>query len=372
MDERKLSEREDFPQLPAAERTFHAFVQALDRGKRTLVLCHSDADGICAGAVLYRGLQRAGFENAGILITGKGEHAYTPGTRRRLEAWDPPSLFVVDLGCQERPVLPGVPTLFIDHHRPLGVPDDGILVSGYTWQPVPNSSLLVWWLCQAFAAQLGEPGLDDLEWVAAVGTLSDLGDRAPFAFLGRAKKRFTAKWLREATTLINASRRSAAHDVDTALQVVLGAGSPREAASEDTPEGARLWAYRREVKAAFDEGKRAAPTFSGEVALVRVNSPCQIHPLVAQVWRTRLPKFVVIVANEGYLPGRVTFSARSSKRHNLLDFFGTIDLDLAEGYFGYGHDQASGGSIPVVAWNELLQQLGFAEDVFARVEGMPP
>jgi hypothetical protein len=346
-------DRPNFPDLLPAERTFQTFIAGLDRAARVLILSHSDADGVSAGAILYTALKRAGLERTEVLITGKGEHAYTRGTRQRLEDSAPAALIVADLGCLAEPVLPGVPTLFIDHHRPLGVPENGILISGYTWQPIPNSSLLAWWLAATSAP------VDDLDWVAALGTLSDLGDTAPFAFLPAVKKRYTAKWLREATTLVNAARRSAAHDTDTALQSILRATHPRDVCAEDTPEGARLWVYRREVKVAFDEGKRASPVFSGKIALVRVNSPCQIHPLVAQIWRTRLPRYVVIVANEGYIPGWVTFSARSSGEHNLLDFFRQIDMDLAEGYFGYGHDQASGGSIPVAAWNELLRQIGF-------------
>lgn len=362
MPDAELYDERHFPALEAARRTLEAFVASVPRAPGALILSHSDADGICAGVILYRALQRAGLP-VDLAITGKGEHAYTRGTRQELEARQPHTLFVVDLGCRSDPVLPGVPALFIDHHRPLGVPPEGVLISSYGWQPVPNSSLLVWWLASALAP------VEDLDWVAAMGTLSDLGDDAPFALLPQAKKRYTAKWLREATTLVNAARRAAAHDTTTALQALLNASHPREVASEDRPEGARLWAYRREVSAAFDEGKRAAPVFCGDVALVRVKSPCLIHPLVAQVWRTRLPRYIVIVANEGYIPGWVTFSARSSERFNLLDFFRTIDLDLAEGYFGYGHDQASGGSIPAAAWNELLRQIGFGEEVMVRVEG---
>jgi single-stranded-DNA-specific exonuclease len=360
-----LYDRQDFAPLPAAEHTFRAFAVGCDRGAPLLVLSHSDADGVSAGAILYTTLKRAGFDRTNLLITGKGEHAYTSGTRRQLEELAPPALIVADLGCQAEPVLPGVPTLFIDHHRPLGVPEDGVLISSYSWDPIPNASLLVWWLAETIAP------VDDLAWVAAMGTLSDLGDSAPFALLPAAKKRYTAKWLREATTLVNAARRSAVHDTDTALHAILNAAHPREVCAEDTPEGARLWAYRRQVKVAFDEAKKAAPVFSGPVALVRVNSPCQIHPLVAQIWRTRLPKYIVIVANEGYLPNRVTFSARSTGAYNLLDFFRQIDLDLAEGYFGYGHDQASGGSIPTAAWNELLRQMGFPTEVGVPSQGSP-
>jgi single-stranded-DNA-specific exonuclease len=360
MTDRTLYDRSSFPALPAADRAFRAFVSALDPAGRPLVLSHSDADGLCAGAILYTALQRAGISYVQIMITGKGEHAYTQGTRRRLEETAPPALFVLDLGCRGDPVLPGVPSLFVDHHHPLGVPDNGVLLSTYTWQPVPNSSLLAWWLAAAIAP------VDDLDWVAAMGTLSDLGGDAPFALLSEVKKRYTAKWLREATTLVNSARRGSAHDTGTALQSILQAKHPREVAAEDSPLGARLWAYRREVAAAFAEGKKASPVFSRPVALVRVHSPCLIHPLVAQIWRTRLPRYITIVANEGYIPGWVTFSARSTEQYNLLDFFKQIDLDLAEGYFGYGHDQASGGSVPIPAWNELLRQLGFAEAVFAH------
>jgi len=362
MDEKRLWDRSDFHELPAAGRTLYAFVQGMGQAERPLLLSHSDADGVCAAAILHTALRRAGLSQVGIAITGKGEHAYTQGTRQRLEVLAPSSLFVVDLGCKAEPVLPNLPTLFIDHHRPLGIPDDGILVSSYSWRPVPNSSLLVWWLCSAIAP------VEDLDWMAAMGTLSDLGDHAPFAILPEAKRRYTAKWLREATTLVNAARRSASHDPETALQSILKATQPRQVAAEDTPEGERLWGYRHQVAAAFNEAKKAAPVFSGEVALVRISSPCLVHPLVAQVWRTRLPKYIAIVANEGYIPGWVTFSARSSPRFNLLDFFCTIDLDLAEGYFGYGHDQASGGSIPVSAWNELLRQLGFGEEIWVQQE----
>lgn len=343
--------------LPEAIATLQQFLKSLDREAPTTVLCHSDADGVAAGAIMYQALKRLGFKTLTILVTGKGENAYTPKTKKRTVEARPAALFVLDLGCQEEPVLPNVPTLFVDHHRPLGVPPKGTLISSYTWEPIPNSSLLVWWLCSEVA------DVEDLEWVAAIGTLSDLGDKAPFDIIPRAKKRYKAKWLKEATTLINAARRSSAGDAETALRAILRASHPREIVEGATPEARRLWDYRAEVSAAFAEGRRASPKFSRQVALVRVSSPCYIHPLVAQIWRTRLPKYIVIVANEGYLPGYVAFSVRTSAEVNVLDFLGGIEVDVAEGYMGYGHDQASSGVIPISSWNELLGRLGFGEEV---------
>ncbi|MEJ7617836.1 MAG: DHH family phosphoesterase [Pyrinomonadaceae bacterium] len=118
----------------------------------------------------------------------------------------------------------------------------------------------------------------------------------------------------------------------------------------------------------MNEAKKAAPVFSGSVALIRINTPCQIHPLIAQIWRTRLPKFIVIAANEGYLPGRVNFSARSAAGVSVLDFLKSIELSEGAGNYGHGHDQASGGSLPAARWNEFLSKLNFPASVYARGE----
>jgi len=105
------------------------------------------------------------------------------------------------------------------------------------------------------------------------------------------------------------------------------------------------------------------------VALVRVKSPCQVHPLVAQIWRTRLPKYVVLVGNEGYVSGYVAFSTRSASDASLLDLLSKVEVDVAEGYFGYGHDQAIGGLLPVPSWNQVLQYLGFPDEVRVAARG---
>ncbi|MBW3636811.1 MAG: DHH family phosphoesterase, partial [Armatimonadetes bacterium] len=116
---------------------------------------------------------------------------------------------------------------------------------------------------------------------------------------------------------------------------------------------------RKEVAAALEEGKKAAPKFAGQVVLIGVDSPCQIHPLIAQIWRTRLPKYLVICANSGYLPNRVNFSARSGAGINALEFLRSMEIAPSEGDFGHGHDQASGGSLPPERWNQLLSKMGF-------------
>ncbi|TNC14559.1 DsbA family oxidoreductase [Methylobacterium terricola] len=54
------------------------------------------------------------------------------------------------------------------------------------------------------------------------------------------------------------------------------------------------------------------PLFADPVALIRGDSPCRIHPLVAQSWTHRLRRQVVIGANAGFREGFVHFAARSA------------------------------------------------------------
>jgi len=346
--------------VAAAIVAFERFLADRDPAAPLTILCHSDADGLASGAVLRRGLERRGHARIATLVTGRGENAWDATVRERLIATSPAALIVADLGSRAAPLLPGVPTLLIDHHRPEGTPAGATLISAYGWEVIPNTSLLAFWLVAA-----GVPA-DDLLWIAAVGTLSDLGDDAPFTIVPVAKRAYTAKWLREATALVNAARRAPAMDTATALTALLDSESPRALADPAmSPAAATLQGYREEVNGALAAARRQAPLFSGAVALVRIDTPCQVHPLIAQSWRGRLPEYIVICANSGYVPGRVSFSARTASGRNLLDFLAAARPNGTEALeYGHGHDQASGGALPDADWNRFLAGLGFPERAF--------
>jgi hypothetical protein len=50
---------------------------------------------------------------------------------------------------------------------------------------------------------------------------------------------------------------------------------------------------------------------------------------------------------------------RTAGSTNLLDFLRAIDLGEGEGSYARGHDQATGGSLPLDRWNLLLEKMGF-------------
>lgn len=350
------------PDLARARAAFAAFLQDAPSHARYVALHDTDADGVAAGVVWQRGLERLGCEAVRV-IPDRERNAWTDANRAFAAHASPDRLFVLDLGSQGESVLPGVPTCFIDHHKPNGVPNGDTLISAYTWSPIPCTSLLMYDLLAPLA------DISDTDWVAAVGAVSDLGEHAPFALLQAARKKYTAKHLKEATALVNAVRRASHPDPQCAARVLLAFDSPRALVLADTPDMQTLRAARVEVKLAMEEAKKYAPVFAGDTALIRTHSACQVHPLIAQIWRSRLPKHIVIAANDRYLPGRVNFSARSASGRSVLDFLRAVPLPLGEGNVGNGHDQASGGSLPVARWNEMLGLLGFGPDVFAPQGG---
>jgi single-stranded-DNA-specific exonuclease len=184
--------------------TVAGFAETLARfGAGTpVVLCHDDADGLAAGAILARALAGTPHGPARVRVIGRGESAWSDAVRAELAAGPPVSgLLVTDLGVQAEAILSGLPTVIIDHHVPRSepAPEVAAVISGYGSEPTPTSSLLAH---RCATALIGEAGADPLVWLAALGAVGDLGERASAAHfpsvMARARRSHTLKALREA------------------------------------------------------------------------------------------------------------------------------------------------------------------------------
>lgn len=257
-------------------------------------------------------------------------------------------------------MLAGVPTLTIDHHRPTGTPPDGVTLSGHGLDPEPTSALIAWWA----AAALGDQR--DLQWLAALGLIGDMADEGAFPELAEAQARWGKTALRDATSLVNAPRRTAAADASPALRLLLEADGPKVITRGDSADAHALVAAKAEVRGEVEAARRVAPRVVGDVALILFSSGCQIHPLIAQQWRGRLKDKVVIAANSGYRLGWVHFAARSASGRDLLAFLAEHRPAGADGRYGNGHAQATGGALPIEQWNAFASGLGFDEATLPR------
>ncbi len=272
-------------------------------------------------------------------------------------------------------MLPGVPTLLIDHHAPFGTPPGAVLLTSYGTEPTATSGLLALWCAQAIAPEAAH----ELQWLAGISLLSDLGDKAPFAELEESKRRFGATALKDLTALLNAPRRSAVGDATVALELLLRAESPKQVMKGDDAALAELRAAKAETSAALAAARRTAPKFSTKWKAGAGRGPCHgahAHTVPgASAGGADLAGTVearrVFGVNTGFRPGHVHFSGRAPKDVNLLRFLREHTPAGADGTFGGGHDQASGGALPVALWNEFATEMGFGPEMQVRDEAPP-
>ena len=179
----------------------------------------------------------------------KFENAWSESVRDRLQAGAAGALIVCDLGVHARAVLDALPTCFIDYHYFSDAPLNGMVITGFQAEPCPTSGPIAFWYANAIA------DVSDLEWIAAISLLSDVGERAPFAELTSAKNAHGLSALREATTLLNAARRPSSGNAEPALRLLLRTSSPRDISRGHSPDAMVLRQAQQEVNRAYTEAK---------------------------------------------------------------------------------------------------------------------
>ncbi|KAI9067146.1 DHH phosphoesterase [Trametes sanguinea] len=330
-------EERDWPAPAAQVSAAREFLQqCAESNTKTLLLPDKDADGLCSGLIVYLTLTHLGLEPEHISVhfPAKGSNVHEPAERAAISGFDVNFVIVTDQGSRGGPSIAegDVPTLIIDHHWSTVFPDGALVCSAARCPPVATSATLAYDICKPLlqrcaggssAASSRETLMERLDYLCAMGTMGDLGTsfkwEPPFPNMRDCLKKWTKKVLGEAIGLINAPRRTGEYDVETAWRALLHASTPRDlvdpASSKDVR---RLFAARADVKAAVDRVARQPPKFSGDgrVALIRISSPAQVHPLIATRWSSSLKGArleVVMCANDGYSPGMTNFACRIAR-----------------------------------------------------------
>ncbi|KAI0404638.1 DHH family protein [Xylaria palmicola] len=343
--------------------------------KRTLIVPDKDADGLTSGAILQKTLVLLGLDPGLIAahLLQKGRNIHDESEREAMEAHEPAFIFILDQGSRRSPPVINAAhrALIIDHHWALDgdFPEGSEHVTACHSPPVATSSLLTYHICSA----LHEEVTSTCDWLCVMGTHGDLGNtlkwEPPFPDMKTTFKTYTKKALNEAVSLINAPRRTSAYDVPAAWAALTAAAAPA-----DLLKNPMLLSARAEVNAEVERCTHTAPKFSADakIAVFRISSAAQVHPVIATRWAGHLqsPRLeVVLVANEGYLPGVVNFSCRVPRsaraRSPPVDIIEvlrgiaakapdpTLRQRLGES-FARGHKEASGGIVPKAEFEEFL------------------
>src|SRR5215203_3422539 len=107
---------------------FARAISAFRPGQPAIVLSHNDAE-----------FARSSRISAQVRLVGRGENPWSEAIRVKLQERPVGGLIVADLGVKPDALLAGVPTVIIDHHVPIGLPDPATatVISGYGVTPTP-------------------------------------------------------------------------------------------------------------------------------------------------------------------------------------------------------------------------------------------
>ncbi|KAL8810749.1 MAG: hypothetical protein Q9223_007689, partial [Gallowayella weberi] len=254
--------------------------------EQILIVPDKDADGLDAGVIIHRTLTALGAEPSSINVhlVAKGRSIHDDEERKSMGDRNPKYVIVVDQGSRPAPPVvdsPDVKSLIIDHHLSDEFPKDALTLH-------PDIPTSCGYLC-------------------AMGTHGDLGNTLkwdpPFPDMKEVFKTHTKKAINDAVSLLNAPRRTAQFDVSTAWSALLTTTSPKTLLTNP-----RLLSARAEINAEVARHTHTPPKFTqdGKIAVLRIRSAAQVHPVIATRWAGHLKSAkleIVLVANEGYLPG---------------------------------------------------------------------
>ncbi|KAI1629215.1 hypothetical protein EDD37DRAFT_644976 [Exophiala viscosa] len=348
--------------------------------KKTLIVPDKDADGLSSGVTLYRTLTALGLDESMIHVhlVQKGSNIHVQSEREAMAAKDPAYIFVLDQGSVAAPPVvdsPSTKAIIIDHHLSDQFPERAQVVSACHYPPVSTTSLLTYEICKTLSQDIES----SCAYLACIGTHGDLGNTLkwapPFPDMRETFKIHTKKSINDAVSLVNAPRRTAKYDVITAWSALLNSSDPKTLL-----DNGRLQSARAEINAEVELNTHTPPKFSadGRIAVLRINTPAQVHPIIATRWAGYLNSKaleIVVCANSGYLPGMVNFSCRIARCArtkeppvNIIESLKAAAALSTDGLrdrlgesFARGHKEASGGVVPVEAFEELMLLLKIGE-----------
>lgn len=323
------------PKVARAER------RAEEREKVAIVY-HGDADGIASAALFAAALERAGHVTVG-MTPPKGKDVYDDAFSAELERTRPDSIVVVDTGSRAGFDWDVAPTTIVDHHPTEAPPKCARFIHD---ESARSTSLLAWRVASDTA------DVTDRAWLVAVGALGDAGDAArKEPIVEGAAKAYGIGVLRDVVALVNAAGRAAEPANDVAYETLVAARTPR-----DVRDSTVLTAKREEVAGAIARARRVAPKVVGRWAIIELDDPCRIHGVIASTWARRLAPRITLVANRGYVRGRVHLSVRAGGETDVRAALRAVMPEEGPS-FAAGHARASGAILDVAIYERLLQRL---------------
>ena len=335
--------------LEKLSRDFEKIFSEIKKDDKITILTHVDSDGVSSGAILFKILHSLNFKNFNVVFPYKGENGYSEGVKKRIKEKEPSTLFILDLGSYKTVFDNINKIIIIDHHKPEGVPDNGFLFSSFPPPPYISSSYLAFLIFNYL-------NLKPKDYIGLIGEVGDYGTDIDVPLIKELFKKYKKKDISYISSLINSARRVKEFDIDLAFKYLIESEDFSDLFYNSEYKN-KLEFYKEIIKKDIDRWKRVKPKFIKQIAIIEINSENLIHPIIAQIWKNILDKYIVICANFGYIENKVSFSMRTSLNISLLEFLRNFLEPSIEEDLGFGHERATGGIVSIEKWNEFISKI---------------
>lgn len=325
-----------------------AFLDKIQPGASVLIIHHTDADGCCAGAIIYKYLAKKGIKN---ISTASPSFSPRIGekTQKALTRGPPDYLIVVDLGCESADFLSGLsnttPVLVVDHHcirdQSFG---NSTLVNPCNLDLPTSFNPSATYLCHKIA--------EESDWLAVIGTYGDKGE---------SKIQGLSKQVQEKYGITEEEILRAAHLIDCAESVEQGGAQKAISALiesntfSDILEHPELNKFAGKIQSEIDKTfasyqENVIIDDSLDLIILPIKTKYNIKSAISNFLQEKHPDKVILICEDR--GGKVRISLRTMRE---MDFPEIIRKSLKGiGGTGGGHSKAAGLTLPNGTLDQFL------------------
>ena len=307
------------------------FVQNL-KGK-TLVIHHSDADGICAATIFLKHLNKLGKEAHSFCSNDPALH---DNLRAHLKKHEESNYIFLDLGSEAHDAITDLSQsrniLVLDHHL---IPADlgfgkSILLNPHNFNvPEPlvaPASYLSFSICQ------------DYDWLAAIGVTADKGFTSCKSFLAEMDKKYKQDFEKIAE-IVNAS--DSLGESDKAVELLVERESLDDFVKNPGPLKEFYETVYTEVERIYKEHKKGARFYEEQKVIhYEISSELEVRGTISNALQKDYPGYIIIIGEpEGKYYSMSLRTMRDDKNLVKLIKSSIKGLESAQ---GGGHTKACG------------------------------
>jgi single-stranded DNA-specific DHH superfamily exonuclease len=337
---------------------FKSFVKSLSKEDHIAIIHHMDTDGICSTVIMSRALERLEYKVERLM--GSSYYMFSYSHLKALRDEGINKLIFLDIAVDQFPNIKQELELFdavlvVDHHKTyknINAPQITLVKAEYLNPKITGSDYCATHMVFDLMSEVVD--ISDLDWIVAVGMITDITDAKQGKFLGRMYKKYktTRQQLLAVGVVIDAGKQANPPQVDRAREMVLMAESYKDILTSPFSKIAKgikneidFWVNKFEEKA---ENKK-------DIWLYEIDPGASVIASVSTVLALKYPEYSIIVVH--HYKDRVSISARNHLRKRAMN---TLLEKAVKGFKGAnagGHVPAAGAGIREKDYAEFKKRI---------------